>query len=122
MAVTQAGAASVMNSYSDVDGVPAGADGWLLTDLLRGEWGFDGTVVSDYWAVPFLASMHRVARDADDAGALALEAGSPLLRRVYHRLAGRIAVSASVVWMTIEPPESSWTIGLCMASSWSSTL
>ncbi|SDT34263.1 beta-glucosidase [Friedmanniella luteola] len=75
MAVTLAGAASVMNSYSDVDGVPAGADAWLLTDLLRGVWGFDGTVVSDYWAVPFLASTHRVAADADEAGALALEAG-----------------------------------------------
>ena len=75
MAVTVAGAASVMNSYSDVDGVPAAADSWLLTDLLRGEWGFEGTVVSDYWAVPFLASMHRVAADVDDAGALALAAG-----------------------------------------------
>ena len=74
-ALALAGASSVMNSYSDVDGVPAGADRWLLTDLLRGEWGFEGTVVSDYWAVPFLASMHRVAADAGDAGALALAAG-----------------------------------------------
>ena len=73
--MTLAGAGSVMNSYSDVDGVPAGADPWLLTDLLRDEWGFAGTVVSDYWAVPFLATMHRVAADADDAGALALTAG-----------------------------------------------
>ena len=75
MAVTLAGAGSVMNSYSDVDGLPAGADTWLLTDLLRDDWGFGGTVVSDYWAVPFLASMHRVAADADAAGALALAAG-----------------------------------------------
>jgi hypothetical protein len=74
-AVAVAGAGSVMNSYSDVDGVPAGADPWLLTDLLRGEWGFTGTVVSDYWAVPFLATMHRVAADADEAGAQALAAG-----------------------------------------------
>jgi beta-glucosidase len=75
MAVRLAGAASVMNSYSDVDGVPAGADSWLLTDLLRGAWGFEGTVVSDYWAVPFLASMHHVAADSDEAGALAVAAG-----------------------------------------------
>lgn len=75
MAVALGGAGSVMNSYADVDGVPAGADSWLLTDLLRGEWGFQGTVVSDYWAVPFLASMHRVAADTDAAGALALTAG-----------------------------------------------
>src|SRR3954452_17367689 len=66
---------SVMNSYADVDGVPAGADPWLLTDLLRDEWGFAGTVVSDYWAVPFLSTMHRVAADTVEAGALALTAG-----------------------------------------------
>ena len=70
-----AGAGSVMNSYSDVDGVPAGADSWLLTEVLRDGWGFGGTVVSDYWAVPFLATMHRVAADQGGAGALALEAG-----------------------------------------------
>ncbi len=74
-AVTLAGVGSVMNAYSDVDGVPAGADPWLLTDLLRGQWGFSGTVVSDYWSVPFLATMHHVAVDAAEAAGLALEAG-----------------------------------------------
>src|SRR5215210_5201254 len=74
-AIVLAEAGSVMNSYSDVDGMPAGADGWLLTELLRDEWGFAGTVVSDYWAVPFLANMHRVAADFEEAGALALAAG-----------------------------------------------
>ncbi len=74
-AVVLAGAGSVMNSYSDVDGVPAAADPWLLTEVLRDTWGFDGTVVSDYWAVPFLAAMHRVAADVGEAGALALAAG-----------------------------------------------
>ena len=74
-AIAIGGAGSVMNSYSDVDGVPAGANPWLLTEVLREEWGFEGTVVSDYWAVPFLASMHRVAPGPAEAGALALEAG-----------------------------------------------
>src|SRR5664279_1147129 len=74
-AVALAGARSVMNSYSDVDGVPAGADPWLLTEVLRDEWGFTGTVVSDYWAVPFLATMHRLVPDAEEAGVLALHAG-----------------------------------------------
>ncbi|MDG4822994.1 glycoside hydrolase family 3 N-terminal domain-containing protein [Asanoa sp. WMMD1127] len=74
-AVATAAAGSVMNSYADVDGVPAGADRWLLTDVLRDDWGFTGTVVSDYWAIPFLASMHRIAADDADAGALALAAG-----------------------------------------------
>jgi beta-glucosidase-like glycosyl hydrolase len=74
-AVREAGARSVMNSYSDVDGVPAGADPWLLTEVLRDQWGFTGTVVSDYWAVPFLAMSHRIAADMDDAGVQALAAG-----------------------------------------------
>ena len=74
-AVAVGGVGSVMNSYSDVDNMPAAADPWLLTDLLRDDWGFTGTVVSDYWAVPFLATMHRVAADTDEAGALALAAG-----------------------------------------------
>ena len=74
-AIALGGARSVMNSYSDVDGVPAAADSWLLTDLLREEWGFTGTVVSDYWAVPFLATMHEVAADTGEAGVQALTAG-----------------------------------------------
>ncbi|TCC49149.1 glycosyl hydrolase [Kribbella capetownensis] len=75
-AIATAGAGSVMSSYSDIDGLPAGADSWLFTDVLRNEWGFGGTVVSDYWAVPFLASMHRVAADNADAGMVALTAGT----------------------------------------------
>ncbi|HET7800222.1 MAG TPA: glycoside hydrolase family 3 protein, partial [Humibacillus xanthopallidus] len=75
MAVRLGRVGSVMNSYSDIDGVPAGADPWLLTELLRDTWGFEGTVVSDYWAVPFLTSMHGVAADMDGAGVLALQAG-----------------------------------------------
>lgn len=75
MAMRDAGAGSVMNAYVDLDGVPAAADATLLTGVLRDEWGFEGTVVSDYWAVAFLATMHRVADGAADAGALALTAG-----------------------------------------------
>ncbi|WP_327584021.1 glycoside hydrolase family 3 C-terminal domain-containing protein [Nonomuraea sp. NBC_00507] len=74
-AIALGGARSVMNSYSDVDGVPAGADPWLLTEVLREEWGFTGTVVSDYWAVPFLATMHKIAADTEEAGVRALSAG-----------------------------------------------
>ncbi|MEU8386107.1 glycoside hydrolase family 3 protein, partial [Streptosporangium sp. NPDC048865] len=74
-AIAEGGARSVMNSYCDLDGVPAAADTWLLTDLLRGEWGFTGTVVSDYWAIPFLATTHQVAADTGEAGVQALTAG-----------------------------------------------
>ncbi|MDR1767166.1 MAG: glycoside hydrolase family 3 C-terminal domain-containing protein [Propionibacteriaceae bacterium] len=75
MAVREGGARSVMNSYVDIDGVPVAASRELLTDLLRGQWGFAGTVVSDYWSLPFLHSMHRVAASLGEAAALALAAG-----------------------------------------------
>ncbi|MFE9749060.1 glycoside hydrolase family 3 N-terminal domain-containing protein [Saccharothrix saharensis] len=74
-ALREGGARSVMNSYTDVDGVPVAASAQLLRRLLREEWGFTGTVVADYWAIPFLASMHRVAVDEAGAGVLALRAG-----------------------------------------------
>lgn len=74
-AIRLGGARSVMNAYTDLDGVPAGASVELLTGILRDDWGFDGTVVADYWAIPFLATMHHVASDAAEAGALALTAG-----------------------------------------------
>jgi beta-xylosidase len=64
-----------MNSYSDIDGVPVGASHELLTTVLRERWGFEGTVVSDYWAVTFLETMHRVAADPVSSGVLALGAG-----------------------------------------------
>lgn len=75
MAVKLGEAGAVMNSYADVDGVPPVADPELLTALLRETWGFEGTVVSDYWAVSFLESMHHVAADPRDAGVQSLSAG-----------------------------------------------
>lgn len=75
MAVREGRVGSVMNSYSDVDGEPAGASVDLLTTTLRDRWGFQGTVVSDYWSVIFLRMMHHVAADDLHAGALALVAG-----------------------------------------------
>lgn len=75
MAIREGGVRSVMNSYSDIDGVPVAADPRLLTGVLRERWGFDGVVVSDYFAVDFLRSMHHVAGDSADAARLALTAG-----------------------------------------------
>ena len=74
-AVRLGGARSVMTSYADVDGVPGTANAELLGRVLRDSWGFEGTVVADYWAIPFLATMHHVAADVPSAGALALRAG-----------------------------------------------
>ena len=74
-AVRLGGARSVMTSYADVDGVPGTANAELLGRILRDSWGFEGTVVADYWAIPFLAAMHHVVADVPTAGALALRAG-----------------------------------------------
>lgn len=75
MAVRDGGVRSVMNSYTDVDGIPVASDETLLTGVLRDEWGCDGVVVSDYFAVAFLQTMHAVAADRAEAAALALTAG-----------------------------------------------
>lgn len=74
-AIRDAGLASVMNGYHELDGVPCGADRALLTALLRDEWGFDGTVVSDYFAVRQLRDYHHVVSDEPAAAAAALHAG-----------------------------------------------
>jgi beta-glucosidase len=73
--IVAAGVGSVMNSYAEIDGEAPAASRWLLTEVLRERWGFEGTVVSDYWSLPFLVNAHRVASDLPDAGALALRAG-----------------------------------------------
>jgi len=75
MAIRESGARSVMNSYTDLDGVPSAADERLLTGLLRDTWGFEGTVVADYFAIGFLHTLHGVAADWTDAARLALTAG-----------------------------------------------
>lgn len=75
MAVRDGGVRSVMNSYSEIDGVPSAADEGLLTTLLRDTWGFDGTVVADYFSVAFLQTLHGLAADESGAAAAALAAG-----------------------------------------------
>src|SRR5215212_4768448 len=74
-AVKEAGVGAVMASYNEIDGVPSHANRWLLGKVLREEWGFDGLVVSDYYGIPQLISLHRVAGDKAEAARLALEAG-----------------------------------------------
>ncbi|MEV7086860.1 glycoside hydrolase family 3 N-terminal domain-containing protein [Streptomyces sp. NPDC093085] len=75
MAVREGGARSVMSAYNDIDGVPCAADDRLLTRLLREEWGFEGTVVADYFGVGFLRTLHGVAGDWGGAAVAALTAG-----------------------------------------------
>lgn len=77
-AVREAGVASVMASYNELDGVPSHANRWLLQDLLRGEWGFTGLVVSDYFGIAELERKHHVAADLRAAARKALDAGVEL--------------------------------------------
>ena len=73
--VARTGIGAVMPSYNEIDGIPSHSSTWLLKDILRGEWGFDGAIVSDYAAIPELASFHHLAADNDGAAHMALLAG-----------------------------------------------
>ena len=70
----EAGAGTLMTSYNSIDGVPCTANRYLLTDVLRGMWGFDGFVYSDLFSIEGIAGM-RVAQDNKEAAVLALKAG-----------------------------------------------
>lgn len=69
------GALSVMPSFSDLNGRPPTGNRWLLRDVLRDEWGFDGFVISDWASITELVT-HGLAADDADAAKLALEAGT----------------------------------------------
>ncbi len=75
-AAVEAGVGSVMTSFNEIDGVPATANRWLLTDLLRHEWGFDGFVVTDYTATMEL--VHHGLGDMPKVSELALNAGTDM--------------------------------------------
>lgn len=72
------GAASIMTAYNSIDGVPCTANHYLLTDVLRKEWGFEGLVLSDLFSIDGLRGTHRVANSLQEAGKMALEAGVDL--------------------------------------------
>jgi beta-glucosidase len=69
------GISAVMPSYNEIDGRPSHANTWLLGDVLRGEWKFDGVAVSDYFAIDDLKNLHGLAATIDDAALLAMAAG-----------------------------------------------
>jgi beta-glucosidase len=74
-AVREGKLASLMNAYHELDGIPCGSSKELLTDILRDEWGFEGTVVSDYFAINMLKEYHHTASSKAEAALAALEAG-----------------------------------------------
>lgn len=74
-AIVEAGAASVMASYNEIDGIPSHINPWLLGKILREEWGFRGFVISDGRGIHDLVSVHHAAADEAEAARLSLEAG-----------------------------------------------
>ena len=66
---------SLMASYNEIDGIPSHGNGWLLNDVLRGEWGFKGGVVSDYWGIDDMQRLHFVEPTLEAAAVRALKSG-----------------------------------------------
>ena len=101
-AVKEGKVGAIMNAYQEIDGIPCAANRELLRNLLRLDWRFEGVVVSDYNAIPMLATYHLVAKDKEDAACQALVAGidvelpevdcygEPLLNAVRR---GRVSVT-----------------------------
>jgi len=75
MAVKQTNAGSLMPAYHDIDNEPCHASHFLLTEVLRNQWNFDGLMVADYAGISLLYAHHGVARDKAEAAALAFNAG-----------------------------------------------
>lgn len=73
--VKRTGIQAVMPSYNEIDGLPSHSNKWLLDGVLRGEWGFDGALVSDYYAIEQMGSVHGMVGGNDDAAKRALNAG-----------------------------------------------
>lgn len=76
--ITEGKAQSIMSAYPAINGIPCTANKWLLTDVLRNEWGFNGYVVSDCGAVGNVYSPHNYAPTREDAAAMSIKAGLDL--------------------------------------------
>ncbi|MGB9857797.1 MAG: glycoside hydrolase family 3 N-terminal domain-containing protein [Dictyoglomaceae bacterium] len=108
VAIREGGSLSLMNAYHEIDGIPCASSKFLLTKILREEWGFKGYVVSDYSAIEMLNTFHKVAKDLKEAGIKALEAGidielpdvkcygQPLLEAVKEGIISEEVISIAV--------------------------
>ncbi|RRN66313.1 glycoside hydrolase family 3 N-terminal domain-containing protein [Caulobacter sp. 602-1] len=74
-AVTELPVRAVMPSYNEIDGVPSHANRWLLTKILREEWGYKGSVQSDYFAIKELIARHKLTTDLGETAVMAMHAG-----------------------------------------------
>ena len=92
--VKEANIYSLMPGYHEVDGVPVHASRWLLTDVLRKEWGFNGYIFSDYGAIGMLDNFHKTAHNKTESAYQAITAGVDLEapgRYAYGELKGLVA-------------------------------
>nr|WP_235913295.1 glycoside hydrolase family 3 N-terminal domain-containing protein [Croceibacterium salegens] len=105
--VKRTGIDAVMASYNEIDGIPSHSNRWLLHDVLRGEWGYQGAIVSDYYAIEEMASRHRMAADVPEAARFALDAGvdvdlpsgiaySTLLEQVRNGMVSQGAIDEAI--------------------------
>ena len=78
VAVKEGHIGAVMPSYNEIDGIPSHANSWLLDQVLRKEWGFEGLTISDYWGIMLLQVGHKVAATQAEAGRQAMTAGVDL--------------------------------------------
>ena len=75
VSVQEGHAQAVMASYNEIDGIPSHSNKHLLTDVLREEWGFQGVLVSDYFGITQLETLHHIVSNYDEAAKVALESG-----------------------------------------------
>jgi beta-glucosidase len=102
-AAVDTGVGTFMSAFNDLNGVPASANPFTLTKVLRGEWKFDGFVVSDYTAVEELIK-HGLAVDGTDAAQLALNAGvdMEMVSRLYNQHGAELLKSGKLNMATID--------------------
>jgi len=102
-AAVDEGVGTFMSAFNDLNGVPASANPFTLTKVLRGEWKFDGFVVSDYTAVQELMQ-HGVAANEEEAAQLALNAGvdMEMVSRLYNKHGAELLRTGQVSQTTID--------------------
>ena len=89
--MTEGGAQSIMGAYNAINGVPCNANRWLMVDVLRKDWGFDGYVVTDCGAPNLIYSKHKYVKTKPEAAAavlnagVAVECGGDNILRTYFR-------------------------------------